>query len=114
MLSNFIRMKKHQLSPSEWHHRYQIQAAWTAAIRSRLFTISDLQTANHILEVGSGTGVIIGEVSTRFPGLTFGLDIDQQANAFASDCDPQTCYLTGDGEQLPFLRTHLTLHFAIS
>jgi len=101
-LSLFILMKKHQLSPSELHHRYQIQAAWTVAIRSNLFTISDMQAANHILEVGSGTGVIIGEISTRFPGLTFGLDIDPQANTFASDCNPQTCYVTGDGEQLPF------------
>ena len=74
----------------------------TAAIRSRLFKISQMQAANHILEVGSGTGVIIGEISTRFPGLTFGLDIDPQANVFASDCNPQTCYVTGDGEQLPF------------
>ncbi|MEE8567107.1 MAG: methyltransferase domain-containing protein, partial [Anaerolineales bacterium] len=95
-------MKHHTYTPSEWHHRYQIQAKWTDAVRSRLFTMSGLPTAGRILEVGSGTGVITGEISTRFRGSTFGLDIDPQANAFATASDPQTCYVTGDGERLPF------------
>ena len=95
-------MKHHTYAPSEWHHRYQIQAKWTYAARSRLFTMSGLHTANRILEVGSGTGVITGEISTRFRGSTFGLDIDPQANAFATARDPQTCYVTGDGNRLPF------------
>jgi len=64
--------------------------------------MSGLQTAGRILEVGSGTGVITGEISTRFRGSTFGLDINPQANAFATAGDPQTCYVTGDGKRLPF------------
>ena len=95
-------MKDHTYTPVEWHHRYQIQAKWTDAARCRLFNMSGLHTANRILEVGSGTGVITADISTRFRGATFGLDIDPQSNAFAAARDPQTCYVTGDGERLPF------------
>ena len=97
-----IEMKRPTYSPSEWHHRYQIQAKWTDAARNRLFTMAGLHAADRILEVGSGTGVIIGEISTRFHGSTFGLDINPQANSFATDLDPQTCFVTGDGKRLPF------------
>ena len=95
-------MKHHTYTPAEWHHRYQIQAKWTDAARSRLFIMSGLDTAGRILEVGSGTGVITREISTRFRGSTFGLDINPQANAFAAAHDPQTRYVTGDGKLLPY------------
>ena len=95
-------MKQFNYPPSEWHDRYLIQASWTRSIRERLYTLSDLNNANRILEVGSGTGAIISEIATQFHGQTYGLDIDHWANAFAINLDSQTDYITGDGQDLPF------------
>jgi SAM-dependent methyltransferase len=95
-------MKQFNYTPSEWHDRYLIQACWTHSIRERLYSLCALNSANRILEVGSGTGAIISEIATQFHGQTYGLDIDHRSNAFAINLDTQTDYITGDGQSLPF------------
>jgi len=95
-------MKQFNYTPSEWHDRYLIQARWTHSIRERLYPLCALNSANRILEVGSGTGAIISEIATQFNGQTYGLDIDHRSNAFAINLDTQTDYITGDGHSLPF------------
>jgi ubiquinone/menaquinone biosynthesis C-methylase UbiE len=49
------------LTPSEWHTRFTEQARWTANLRSYLFTRLGLPGAGRILEVGCGTGAILGQ-----------------------------------------------------
>ncbi len=97
-------MKHFSYSPSEWHDRYRIQAGWTKSIRERLYELSDLGNAGRIIEIGSGTGVIISEIANQFQGQTYGLDLDHQANAFSQQFDSVTRYITGDGRNLPFPR----------
>lgn len=84
------------------HNRYCVQAGWTAVIRKRLYHLADLQSADRILEVGSGTGVITEDLTSRFKGQIFGLDIDSHATAFAHERDRLSLYLIGDGVRLPF------------
>ena len=97
-------MEQFSYPPSEWHDRYRIQAAWTQSLRERLYELSNLRNANRIMEIGSGTGVIISEIAVQFQGKTYGLDIDHQANAFSHQLDSLTRYITGDGRNLPFPR----------
>lgn len=84
------------------HNRYCIQAGWTAAIRKRLYHSARFKSADRILEVGSGTGVITEDLTSRFKGQIFGLDIDPLATAFAQERDVRSNYLIGDGIHLPF------------
>jgi ubiquinone/menaquinone biosynthesis C-methylase UbiE len=98
-------MKQFSYSPSEWHTRYRIQAGWTQSLRKRLYELSALKNAKSIIEIGSGTGVIISEIAEQFQGQTYGLDIDHQANTFSHHLDSVTRYITGDGRHLPFPRS---------
>ena len=97
-------MKQFSYPPSEWHARYRIQAGWTQSLRERLYELSNLRNANRIMEIGSGTGVIISEIANQIHGQTYGLDNDHQANAFSHHLDSATSYITGDGRYLPFPR----------
>lgn len=95
-------MNQSRYPPSEWHSRYRIQAGWTQSLRKRLYKLSDLRNAKLIMEVGSGTGVIISEIADQFQGQTYGVDIDHEANAFSHNLDSTSRYITGDGRSLPF------------
>lgn len=97
-------MKQFSYPPSKWHARYRIQASWTQSLRERLYEMSNLRNANRIIEIGSGTGVIISEIADHFQTQTYGLDIDHQANVFSHQLDSVTRYITGDGRNLPFPR----------
>jgi SAM-dependent methyltransferase len=97
-----LDVKQSSYPPSEWHDRYRIQASWTQSLREHFYTLTDLENAKRILEVGSGTGAITSEIATQFKGQTYGLDIDHWANVFAIKFDPKTNFVTGDGGCLPF------------
>lgn len=58
-----------------WHKRFQVQASWTASIRSYLYSKAELNTSHRILEVGSGTGVILKDFQDIPQVQVFGLDI---------------------------------------
>jgi SAM-dependent methyltransferase len=84
------------------HRRYLEQAVWTAASRSRLLDLANLEPGSSILEVGSGTGVICADTAREHDYQLFGLDINQKAVSFATRFDPHSNYLVGDGFDLPF------------
>ena len=50
------------LTPQEWHTQFEVQANWTNAIRRYNFEQIIFSGTERILEVGSGTGVILNEV----------------------------------------------------
>lgn len=81
-----------------WHKRYLQQAAWTRDLRAYLFQKVGVAAARRILEVGCGTGVILGELAERNPRLGIstsfhGLDL---ASAALAQCHVHvpTAYLT--------------------
>jgi SAM-dependent methyltransferase len=84
------------------HHRYHLQATWTAPIREQL--LSDLIADSHprILEVGSGTGVITAELRRQYSARTFGVDIDPDVTAYAARQTSDIGYAAADGVDLPF------------
>jgi len=84
------------------HRRFQEQARWTAAARQRLFEIAALEPGSTVLEVGSGTGVISGEIASQADWHTIGLDLDFHSLQFAQEYEARACYLAGDGRALPF------------
>ena len=84
------------------HQRYRLQAKWTASIRRRLLAQLDLLSSSRLLEVGSGTGVITGELSGRFRSKVFGVDIDRAVAAFAAAQGGPARYAVADGAALPF------------
>jgi SAM-dependent methyltransferase len=86
------------------HKRYLQQAIWTRENRKRLYSYADIQNAEKILEVGSGTGAITSELSTPDTRCVYGVDIDAEVTSFARTLDSDIAYLVGDGAQLPFAR----------
>jgi ubiquinone/menaquinone biosynthesis C-methylase UbiE len=85
-----------------WHHRYTQQARWTASVRARSFDVARIADATRILEVGSGTGVIAGELQGKTSGRVYGVDIDQAAVRFAAPSNREVRYSIADGTGLPF------------
>ena len=83
-----------------WHTRYLQQAGWTRNLRNYLFDKAGLKNAQHVLEVGCGTGAILRELTP--PASLHGLDLDPAALA---ECriNASTVSLTrGDGHCLPY------------
>jgi SAM-dependent methyltransferase len=84
------------------HDRYRLQATWTESIRERLLSEFGFEAHAKILEVGSGTGVITGELSRSLPAGTYGVDIDPKVAAYAATQDVATHFAAADGRRLPF------------
>ena len=61
---------------SNWHERFAQQSKWTQSIRDYLLKDIPLSANSVVLEIGSGTGVIISEIADRFNCFSVGLDID--------------------------------------
>lgn len=93
---------KHPLSQADWHRRYQQQAEWTAAIRDYLFTKASLQPDEKILEVGSGTGALLGALAQAFNHPLTGIDINNTGLLFNRSFNPSARLAQADGYHLPF------------
>lgn len=62
--------------PFNWHQRFLQQAWWTKPLRDYLFRQTGLEELGQVLEIGCGTGALLGEIEERFTGAVFGLDLD--------------------------------------
>ena len=65
-------------SPIDWHHRFVQQARWTQDLRAYLFTKIGLADASRILDLGCGTGALMGETLTRSDARVHGLDLSRK------------------------------------
>jgi ubiquinone/menaquinone biosynthesis C-methylase UbiE len=90
------------LSIPQWHLRYQQQAQWTQNIRKYIYDQVSLQTAEKILDVGCGTGVLENELFSLTSSRIYGLDIDYLTLKYAQENSPCAEYTTGNSLQLPF------------
>ncbi len=88
--------------PAFWHPRFLRQAVWTEAIRLRAWAAAGLGAATRVLEVGSGTGVILADLARGTSASRVGLDIDKAALRFHRGHDPDARLCAGDGACLPF------------
>lgn len=84
------------------HNQYQRQAAWTKALRLFLYRQVQLAGKKSILELGCGTGVILGELSGRTGARLCGIDADPEMTAFARARNPGLDLRTARAEKLPF------------
>ncbi len=90
------------MKTSQIHARYRQQAAWTAPARRHLLAAAGLPNAQRVLEVGCGTGAVLGSLLLAPGGRLYGLDIDRAALALASQHVPQAVLTAGDAHRLPY------------
>jgi len=90
------------MSLADWHHRYLQQSRWTETIRDYLFNKINLENADWILEVGSGTGAVLSQITADFPCQTMGVDIDHKSLQFSQENNPTFDLTQADAHKLPF------------
>ncbi|MCL7453697.1 MAG: methyltransferase domain-containing protein [Anaerolineae bacterium] len=91
-----------RMTPAQWDDQFARQAAWTRATRTHLYRRANLMQARRVLDVGSGTGVITGELATRTRGKVTGIDHDPEMIAYAERQHGEAAYQLGDAHDLPF------------
>ena len=90
------------LSIAEWHTRYTEQARWTKDVRRTVFDRICLKDCSHILEVGSGTGAVLADVSHYSSSPIYGVDIQLSFLKFSKEISPGSPLACSDGMRLPF------------
>ena len=99
----------------DWHARFLQQAEWTRDLRAHLFGRARLDRAKSVLEVGCGTGAILGDLPT--PASVHGLDLEP-ARLVEARIHAPTAYLTcSDALHLPYparRSTSLSVTFSCS
>ncbi len=103
------------LNPLQMHARYQQQARWTADLRRYLYRQAGLARARRALEVGCGSGAILGELAAQLP-LAVGLDLDRAVLALAQVNAAGAPLTAGDAHTLPFAAASFDLslcHFLL-
>lgn len=84
-----------------WHDRYLRQATWTRTLRSYLFERSGLSTARRVLEVGCGTGAVLGNLPASRASI-FGLDLDRTSLGHCREHAKAALLASGDAHALPY------------
>jgi len=84
-----------------WHARYLQQAAWTRPLRDYLFGRVNLKEASRVLEVGCGTGAILGELSGR-PAAIYGMDNQSARLEEARLHAPAARLICADAHTIPY------------
>jgi SAM-dependent methyltransferase len=84
------------------HLRCAEQASWTAELRRRLLPASSLSPDSRVLEVGAGTGAVIGPMVGAYPSATLhALDLDPDVCRAGARRYPTLCWQIGDAHALP-------------
>jgi len=90
------------LSVKEWHDRFTVQAGWTRALREQLFNSLNISRGSRLLEAGSGTGAVAGDLARDRPGTWYCCDIRERYSQAASRFFPTLKCLSADVHTLPF------------
>ena len=86
----------------DWHARYIQQARWTYQIRRYLFDRAGLDSARRVLDVGCGTGALLGELPALTGAQIHGLDLNLPAAKQAFGNAPTANLVCADGLTLPY------------
>lgn len=97
-----MTIKPMGMSLADWHNRYLQQAGWTREVRRHLFSQANMQPGAKILEVGCGTGAVLGQIGNETPFNLTGIDIDFPNLAFTQGTCPEAALTQADGHLLPF------------
>lgn len=89
-------------SSVDWHNRFLHQAAWTKPLRDYIFNQIGVERASLILEVGCGTGVLLQDLENCCTANCFGLDLNADHLAGASQHTPGSHLLQSDSRLIPF------------
>ena len=84
------------------HKQYQRQAAWNKVLRLFLYRKIHLARKQDILELGSGSGVILHELAGRTGAKVQGIDHDRRMVAFAKNQNPENEIKIAEAVALPF------------
>ena len=84
-------------------------AQWLAGPRSRALRRAAIGHRRHVLEVGTGHGVVTGELARRCLGQVTALD--RRADVLANCTTPEVSFVAGDAQQLPFADASFDLVF---
>jgi ubiquinone/menaquinone biosynthesis C-methylase UbiE len=98
------------MKPADWHARFSQQARWTQDLRRYLFKQTNILTARSVLEVGCGTGAVLGTLPDEIP-LQYGLDIANSHLSLAMRNFPDTILIQGDAHTLPYQDNFFDLTF---
>lgn len=86
----------------DWHDRFLRQALWTKPIRDYILKDINLRYDSRVLEVGSGTGVVLNEISNHSEGIYAGIDVDFERTKIAMRNYPEFYMCNADAALLPF------------
>ncbi|MBC8507955.1 MAG: methyltransferase domain-containing protein [Anaerolineales bacterium] len=103
------------LSTLDWHKRFEQQARWTQDLRRYLYPRVGLSEAEQILDVGCGTGALLGELNSLSDVQIFGVDIQHERLELAQTKDG-VLLSQGDAHQLPFPKDRFDItqcHFTL-
>lgn len=93
----------------DWHARFLQQAHWTRNLRVYLFLRAGLEHARRVLEVGCGTGAVLGDLTDR--AAVHGLDLSLPRLSQARLHAPAASLACGDALHLPYADATFDLTF---
>ena len=103
------------LSTLDWHKRFEQQARWTQDLRRYLYPRVGLSEAECILDVGCGTGALLGELKSLSDALVFGMDIQRESLELAQT-NQGVLLSQGDAHHLPYPKNSFDItqcHFTL-
>jgi SAM-dependent methyltransferase len=96
---------------AEWNERLLAQSQWTIQARSFILNSIDLPPRPQILEVGSGTGIVLKQMQERIDTNGVGLDIDWESLRFHKQSHQNQKLLLANGYKIPFVSNHFDMVF---
>jgi ubiquinone/menaquinone biosynthesis C-methylase UbiE len=89
-------------SAVDWNRRFTVQAGWTKPLRDFLIEQTGMNSASNILEVGSGTGVILRSTNEKIGGQAVGIDFNLETLSQNKTIQHDQVISCADVYSLPF------------